>query len=185
VERARAQVPAADVQVAELAALPFPDASFALATCNDVLQHVDEDDVERSLSELRRVLRSDGALLVRTNGGRRARRERPDWRLYDRATLVATLERAGFRCRRASYVNVLGSAAAAVRGRQPTAPTGTTHGIPAPPRHRRRPLTGLLRLEGEIVRRGVRLPFGHTLVALAEPVSAPDSATRSPVSAER
>ena len=116
---------------------------------------------------------------------RRARRERPDWRLYDRSTLVATLERAGFRCRRASYVNVLGSAAAAVRGRHPTAPTGTTHGIPAPPRHRRRPLTGLLRLEGELVRRGVRLPFGHTLVALAEPVSAPDSATRSPVSAER
>ena len=87
VERARAQAPAADVQVAELAALPFPDASFAVVTCNDVLQHVDEHDVARSLSELRRVLRSDGALLVRTNGGRRARRERPDWRLYDRATL--------------------------------------------------------------------------------------------------
>jgi len=178
VERARARAPAADVQVAELAALPFPDASFAVVTCNDVLQHVDEHDVARSLSELRRVLRSDGALLVRTNGGHRARRERPDWRLYDRATLVAALERAGFRCRRASYVNVLGSAAAAVRGRQPAAPTDTTHGIPAPPRHRRQPLTALLRLEGELVRRGVRLPFGHTLVALAERVSAPESATR-------
>jgi len=185
VERARTQVPAADVRVAELAVLPFPDASFAVVTCNDVLQHVDERDVERSLSELRRVLRPDGVLLVRTNGGRHARRERPDWRLYDRSTLVGDLEAAGFRCRRASYVNLVGSTAAAVRGRHPTAPTGTTHGIPAPPRHRRRLLEGLLRLEGGLIRRGVRLPFGHTLVALAEPAAAPASTTRSPVSAER
>ncbi len=185
VERTRAQVPGADVQVAELAALPFPDASFAVVTCNDVLQHVDEHDVSRSLSELRRVVQSDGVLLLRTNGGRRARRERPDWRVYDRSTLTGELEGAGFRCRRVSYVNVVGSVVAVVRGRHPTAPTGTTHGIPAPPRHRRRPLTGLLRLEGELVRRGVRLPFGHTLVALADPASAPVSVTRSPVSAER
>ncbi len=183
VERARALAPGADVRVAELAALPFPDGSFAVVTCHDVLQHVDEGDVDRSLVELRRVLRADGALLVRTNGGRRARRERADWRLYDRATLVATLERAGFRVLRASYVNVLGSAAASLRGRRPTAPTGTTHGLPAPPRHRRGALTRLLELEGALVGRGLRLPYGHTLVALAVP--APESTTRSPVSAER
>jgi SAM-dependent methyltransferase len=181
VERARAQVPGADVRVAELADLPFPDASFAVVTCNDVLQHVEESDVGLSLAELRRVLAGDGALLVRTNGGRQARRERSDWRLYDRATLVSELERAGFRCVRVSHVNVLGSVAAGLRGRGPAAPTETTHGIPAPPRRPHRALAGVLRLEGELVRLGVRLPFGHTLVALAEPVST----MRSPVSAER
>ena len=69
VERARAQVPAADVRVAELAALPFPDASFAVATCNDVLQHVDEHDVADRSRSCDAFSGSDGVLLVRTNGG--------------------------------------------------------------------------------------------------------------------
>ena len=183
VARARLRVPTGTIEVAELARLPFDTAAFAVVACNDVLQHVDERDVARSLAELRRVLRPDGVLLVRTNGGRRARRERHDWRLYDRTTLVDELEAAGFRCLRASPVNVIGSAAAAIRGHGPKAPTATTHGIPARPGRRQPPLHVLLGLEGALVRRGVRLPYGHTLVALAVP--APSSTTRSPVSAER
>lgn len=178
-----ARVPDADVRVAGLADLPFPDASFAVVTCNDVLQHVAEKDAMRSLAELRRVVRPDGALLVRTNGGRRARREARDWRLFDTRTLRAELEAAGFRCLRLSHANAVGSLVAAARGGGPRAPTGTRHGIPEPAPGRLR--AALLRLEGELIGHGVRVPVGHTLVALAVPVAACVSTTRSPVAAER
>ncbi len=76
VELARDAVPGADLHVAPVHDLPFEDSSFDVAVLNDVLQHVDEDEVGAGLRELLRVLRPDGVLLVRTNGGRHARRER-------------------------------------------------------------------------------------------------------------
>ena len=50
------------VEVGELSALPFGDATFGLVTTLDVIEHVD-DDVE-ALREMRRVARPDGRLLV-------------------------------------------------------------------------------------------------------------------------
>ena len=44
--------------------LPFPDASFDLVTCCDVLEHV--DDVARVLQEIGRVLRSGGVFFYDT-----------------------------------------------------------------------------------------------------------------------
>ena len=96
VELARDAVPGAELHVAPVHDLPFQDSSFDVAVLNDVLQHVDEDEVDAGLRELRRVLRPDGVLLVRTNGGRHARREQADWRLYDAGSLEAELEAAGF-----------------------------------------------------------------------------------------
>lgn len=185
VDAARARLPGATIERASLRALPFSDSRFAVVACNDVLQHVHVDETRASLAELRRVVRDDGALVVRTNGGRQARRSDPDWRLFDRETLVRELGEAGFRVERCSFVNVVGSAAAALRGRSPRAPSGSAHGIPAPTRRPRRALSGLLRLEGELVSRGTTLPYGHTLVALAVPDGAAASTTRSPVAADR
>jgi SAM-dependent methyltransferase len=75
---ARERIPQAELQVAPLSALPFEDASFDLVVTQDVLQHVHEDELDASVSELRRVLAPNGTLLVRTNGSRRLRRERDD-----------------------------------------------------------------------------------------------------------
>ncbi len=105
VELARAAVPGAELHVAPVDAIPFGDASFDLVALNDVLQHVDERAVAASLGELRRVLKEGGALVVRTNGGRRARREREDWRLYDERLLREQLEVAGFRVERLTHAN--------------------------------------------------------------------------------
>ncbi len=58
-------------------------------------------EVDAGLRELRRVLRPDGVLLVRTNGGRHARRERADWRLYDAGSLEGRAR--GGRLRRPSH----------------------------------------------------------------------------------
>jgi len=168
VELARSRVPEAELAVASVASLPFPDAAFDAAALNDVLQHLPEEEVGQALSELGRVLRVGAPVVVRTGASRRARRERRDWRAYDRATLHAELERGGFRCDYVSYANLAGSIVAELTGRRPGAPTGDRCGIPA----RGSPVaaavgTALLRAERAIARTGSPIPFGHTLVAVA------------------
>jgi SAM-dependent methyltransferase len=170
VELARSRVPEADLHVSALRDLPFADGSFDLVVSNDVLQHVDEPDVDRSLSELRRVLVPGGRLLVRTNGSRRLRRERSDWRAYDRETLRTVLERSGLECERVTYANALLSLVAWASGRTPHAPSETSHGIVMPEAGRLRRSIGRRVLAAEaawLSRPGRTLPFGHTLFALA------------------
>ena len=155
--------------VASLSALPLETASFDLAVANDVLQHVPERELGRSLDELRRVLRPGARLLVRTNGARRPRREGEDFRVYDRASLAATLEAAGFRCLRLTYANTVGSLLSLARGQAPRGPTAGRHGIPA---EAGKVATGvgqrLLRAEARyLAGPGRSLPYGHTLFALA------------------
>jgi ubiquinone/menaquinone biosynthesis C-methylase UbiE len=52
-----------DFQVADGNKLPFPDASFDFVMCNSVLHHLDEP--RHMLSELARLAKSGGAILVR------------------------------------------------------------------------------------------------------------------------
>jgi SAM-dependent methyltransferase len=157
--------------VAPVDDLPFQDRSFDVAVLNDVLQHVEEREVEAGLGELRRVLRPDGVLLVRTNGGRHARRERTDWRLYDVPQLKHELEAAGFDVVRITYVNSLLSAWGAARGRGPTAPTPTACGIPTEAGTATNAVgKTLLGLEAMVLRHSrISLPYGHTLLAVAVP----------------
>ncbi|MGA9884596.1 MAG: class I SAM-dependent methyltransferase [Candidatus Acidiferrales bacterium] len=52
-----------EFQVADANALPFPDATFDLVTCNSVLHHMAEP--ERLLAEIARVVKPRGAVLLR------------------------------------------------------------------------------------------------------------------------
>jgi len=54
----------ARVSPGSVTALPFDDGSFARALCLDVLEHLAYEDQPRALSELHRVLKSGGELLV-------------------------------------------------------------------------------------------------------------------------
>ncbi len=166
---ARHRIPEADLRQAPLHELPFEDGSFELVVSNDVLQHIDELEMPASLAEIRRVLARPGTLLVRTNGYRQLRRERSDWRVYDRAALRRELERAGFTIERLTYANCTLSLAAAVRGRVPRAPSITRHGVPSERPSRMATLLGraALRAEARWLGRGGSLPYGHTLLAVA------------------
>jgi SAM-dependent methyltransferase len=169
VGRARERVPEARLEIAPMSAMPFEDASFDLVLTNDVLQHVPEGELEQSVGELRRLLRPGGTLLLRTNGARRARREREDWRVWDAAGLQATLEGGGLRCERVTYANLVGSLVALARGAAPRAPSHERHGIP-PARGGRPgdPRFRMLAAEAAWLRAAGRtLPYGHTLFALA------------------
>ncbi len=170
IQVARSRVPSADLHVAPLDSLPFGESAFDVVALNDVLQHVDETVMAATLNEVRRVLRPDGALLTRTGGGRRVRRERGDWRAYDEATLRADLRRGGFDVRRTTYANLAFSALAEARGRRPHAPTDEGCGVPEQSGTLASAAGRLtLSLEARLVRVGGRLPWGHTLLAVAVP----------------
>ena len=169
IDLARERVPEADLRVAPLHELPFEDASFDLAVSNDVLQHVPEAHVHDSLLELRRILVSGGTLLLRTNGSRRLRRERDDWRAYDASTLRRELESAGFGVKRITYANTALSLLAALRRRVPHAPSEERHGIPMEAPLGLVSMVGGASLSAERrwLGRGRALPYGHTLFSLA------------------
>jgi len=175
IELARERVPEADLRAAPLSELPFADGSFDLVVSNDVLQHIEESELNASLVEIRRVLTSGGRFLVRTNGSRRLRRERSDWRAYDRETVGAELAAAGFEIERLTHANVVQSLVAAALGRSPHAPTDERDGVPAVEQGALRKALGLRLLEAEarwLRLPGRTLPFGHTLFALALPAPA-------------
>jgi SAM-dependent methyltransferase len=107
VDLAQADVPGLRSTVADVRALPFPDASFDVAFCISTLEHVGRDneiynvDAERdeagdetALRELRRVLTKDGRLLVSVPTGEH---DDQGWQLVrPPEDWIALFERAGF-----------------------------------------------------------------------------------------
>ncbi len=65
VEACRRLLPGAEVMQASVLQLPFPDSSFDGAVMFHVLENIAEGDTGRAVSELRRVLRPGGHLIVR------------------------------------------------------------------------------------------------------------------------
>jgi ubiquinone/menaquinone biosynthesis C-methylase UbiE len=60
------EFPDADVQQGDITSLPWPDASFDRVLFGDVIEHLDPPQTVPALSELRRVLKPGGYLLVHT-----------------------------------------------------------------------------------------------------------------------
>jgi 2-polyprenyl-3-methyl-5-hydroxy-6-metoxy-1,4-benzoquinol methylase len=111
-EEARAVCAEVLVGDAETIELPFEHASFDVVLCGDLVEHL--RDPERLLARMRPLLRPDGRLVLTTpNVANWANRlgllfgrwrytdrgilDRTHLHLFTRATLVETLERAGYR----------------------------------------------------------------------------------------
>jgi SAM-dependent methyltransferase len=104
---AEAVVPGLEGVVADVRQLPFEDGRFDVAFCISTLEHVgldnslygvdatrDENGQESALRELRRVLRSDGRLLVTVPSGDE---QDLDWQVqHTPAAWVELFERSGF-----------------------------------------------------------------------------------------
>jgi SAM-dependent methyltransferase len=156
---------------AGLLQLPFADQSFDLVTSFDVIYHRWVSDDRAAVAEMARVLKPGGRLLVRVPALKLlwgAHDEAVHSRhRYTRGELVALLEAAGLECVRATYANSLLFPVLLVRrtldrlsGRH-----GSDVGfLPAP---LEAVFLGLMRLEAALVRRGVALPIGGSVVALA------------------
>jgi 2-polyprenyl-6-hydroxyphenyl methylase/3-demethylubiquinone-9 3-methyltransferase len=66
IEKAQSLFPALRFQLANVARLPFEDASFDKAVAADLVEHLDDDTFRAMLGETRRVLRPGGTLSIYT-----------------------------------------------------------------------------------------------------------------------
>lgn len=176
---------ALDLAQASVTDLPFRSGRFDLVVSMDVLQHLTVAQETAALHETARVLRPGGRLLVRTNSafGRGGVEEREDWRLYRPAMLRHALEAAGLHLVSLTSVNCLqGLWASAPRWRRSRAhghgdsehdcgQDRQAHGIGIPAAvHplKNRVLLAFLQAEAWwLAHPGRRLPFGHSLYAVA------------------
>jgi SAM-dependent methyltransferase len=108
VERARENVPGADVRLLDDGSIPLGHGEVDLVWCSEVLEHI--PDVAHALLEMRRVLKPDGRLLLTVPFHGRARNvlialtrfERhfdplgQHVRFFTRRSLRSTLDHAGF-----------------------------------------------------------------------------------------
>jgi SAM-dependent methyltransferase len=157
-----------DVHVAAVEELPFPDATFDVVTCLDVIEHTRDDQV--TLAELLRVTRP-GGLLLATVPAYQALWSAHDianlhYRRYDRSSLRTAARGAGWDVVSDTYFNgLLLAPAAAVRlaSRRRT-PTHSDLEVTPPI------LNGVLelpmRLESRILAAGSRLPAGLSLLGV-------------------
>jgi len=156
---------------ARLLALPFRDAAFDVATSFDVIYHAWVSDDRAAVAEMARVVRPGGLLLVRVPalmvlwGAHDA--EVQSRHRYTRGELVALLETCGLRVERASYCNTLLFPLLLARrtldrllGRR-----GSDVGFLPPPFEWA--FKRALLAEAGLVRRGLSLPVGASVVALA------------------
>jgi SAM-dependent methyltransferase len=160
-----------EVRVGRLEALPWPDASFDLITCLDVIEHTPDDRV--ALAELRRVCRPGGWLLV-TVPAYPALWSLHDeanhhYRRYSRVALAEVARASGWAVERLSSFNsVLLAPAAAVRLAQRRFGThnGYSNDLAIGPAWLNDVLEAPLTLEASWLARGRTLPFGLSLVAV-------------------
>jgi SAM-dependent methyltransferase len=160
----------ADVRVGSVEHLPWPDGTFDLVTCLDVIEHTPND--RRTLAELRRVTRPGGHLVV-TVPAYEGLWSNHDvvcghYRRYSRKTLRAAFGDAGWHARTETSFNaVLLGPIALVRwlGRVRRTDRARSDLRLTPPR-----LGALLelalRFEAALLGRGVRLPVGVSILAV-------------------
>jgi SAM-dependent methyltransferase len=157
-----------DVHVAAVEEIPFPDSTFDVVTCLDVIEHTRDDLL--TLAELLRVTRP-GGLLLATVPAYQALWSSHDtanrhYRRYDRASLRAAASAAGWDVVSDTYFNgLLLAPAAAVR----LASRWRSHAhsdLDVTPQVLNGVLELPLRLESRFLAAGSRLPAGLSLLAV-------------------
>jgi SAM-dependent methyltransferase len=150
-------------------AIPFEDASFDVVTCLDVIEHTDDG---AALRELRRVTRPGGRLVVTVpaHPGLWSRHDEVNGhrRRYTRKTLRQAAEGTGWAVERLTGFNVVYLVPAALvrlrRREQPRSNGGSE--LELTPRALDSMLELPFRLEAALVRRGVDLPPGLSLLGV-------------------
>jgi SAM-dependent methyltransferase len=146
-------------------ALPFESDSFDILLCFDVLQHLPAGSLHGAAVELRRVLRSDGIAVVRSNA------EPGRSRLND---LVAVFAASGFAVRRSSYANCLPALAHEFPARLVNRdrgghPAGRGLEIRLPHPWINRAMGAITAAEAFVAGRlAARIPYGHSTMLLVQ-----------------
>ncbi|HEY5195648.1 MAG TPA: class I SAM-dependent methyltransferase [Solirubrobacteraceae bacterium] len=154
-----------------LDAMPFASASFDLAVSLDVIEHLEDDRL--ALSELRRVVRPGGSLLITVPAYPRLWSQHDvvnhHFRRYTLRTLEAATAAAGWRTVSSTHFNgLLLPAAVAHRGLQRLRPPSddTLSDLERTPGRLNGVLEWPLLLEARLVAAGLRIPAGLSLMAV-------------------
>jgi SAM-dependent methyltransferase len=154
-----------------LAALPFPGGSFDLVTSFDVLYHEWVEDDGAAVAEMARVLCPGGILLVRVPALRILWGAHDEEVLsrhrYTRDELCGLLERAGLHTLRSTYCNSILFPllfARRILDRLSGRRGSDVAFLPGP---LERAFKRILLAEAALVRRGLRLPVGASVLALS------------------
>lgn len=159
-----------DVLRAPAEDLPFAEGAFDVVTCLDVLEHIDDD--RAALRELLRVTRPGGRLVVTVPAypalWSRHDEQNLHRRRYTRASLRAAARDAGWHLEReTSFNTLLLPVAAAVRlAQRVVAPRPDRSDLARSPALLNRVLELPLALEASLLRLGLRLPAGMSLLAV-------------------
>lgn len=159
---------------ADITALPFPDGRFDLLLSLDVLPHFAAGEEAAPLAEFARVLEPGGWLVVRCAALRMLSSRHSEFvhekHRFTRAELVRGLRRQGFRIRRATYANSLLMPVALFKFRiwEPLTRAQPASGVTLPPAWLNGALEWPLRIEAALLRRGVNLPVGQSVIILAQ-----------------
>jgi SAM-dependent methyltransferase len=155
------------VCVGSVAALPFRAGALDGVFSADVLCHRDVDE-DATLKEFHRCLAPGGVLVLNLPAYPWLLSEHDravdNVRRYSRPGLIALLRRAGFSVARASYWNTILFPLMVLRRKVWRAATSDVALAPAPVEAAFR---WIIRLETALLERGVSLPFGGSLVAVA------------------
>jgi len=169
---ARRRLPDAELVQMDARAMPYED-EFDVIGAFDVLEHIDDD--RGVLREVARALRPGGTLLVTVPQHQWMWSPADDYahhvRRYARGELRDKLAGAGLELRRlTSFVSILLPAMVASRLLQRGAPAEAYDPVAEHERtaRLRRPLELTLRAEHALIRRGVSLPAGGSLLAVAQ-----------------
>jgi SAM-dependent methyltransferase len=166
---AKASLDGVDVVQADVLRLPW-DGEFDVIGAFDVLEHI--RDHEAAVGQIRRALRPGGGVLITvpqhqwlwTEVDEISRHERR----YSRRELIGVLERAGFRMRRVtSFVSLLLPAFIAARAGRRTTVDNAAELFDISPRVNRIG-HNTMKVEHALIRAGVSLPAGGSLLAVAE-----------------
>jgi SAM-dependent methyltransferase len=160
-------------------ALPFASQGFDLVTCFDVLQHLPGGTAIQAASELSRVLRPGGLALVRANNRSGTAPCESGGHVYRLDELTAALGSVHLRVKRASHANCIPALVAELRGWIPLGsassragcghPAGGGLRIRVPHPAINRLMQTITKAEAFVAGRlGIRLPFGHSTLVLAQ-----------------
>ena len=162
---------AGEVIAGSVLEMPFPEDSFDFAVSLDVIEHL-EDDLT-ALRELRRTVAPGGSLLVTVpayqwlwSGHDEINHHH---RRYTRRSLQRVAEAAGWRQARTTYFNSLLLPAAIVLrvlDRLSTKTTESSLDLWVPPEPLNWVLERPLAIEAALIKRGVRIPAGLSLLAV-------------------
>jgi SAM-dependent methyltransferase len=176
-----------EVRVGRLEELPWPEESFDLITCLDVIEHTPDDRV--TLRELRRVARPGAWLLLTVPAYQRLWSAHDEanhhFRRYNRRTLLAAARQSGWRVQRITAFNsLLLAPAAAVRLAQRRRRRGATNGaarsdLELAPGWLNGLLERPLQAEAAWLRSGRTLPAGLSLLAVLRPGAGPAAGERT------